>query len=52
VRAGRTPYPAVQKAVETLGRERILGVVLNGLSPEQSNGYYGYYSTYLRSEQD
>jgi protein-tyrosine kinase len=52
VRAGRTPYPAVQKAVETLGRERILGVVLNGLTPEQSNGYYGYYSTYFRSEQD
>jgi protein-tyrosine kinase len=41
VRAGRTQYSLVQKAIEALGRERILGVVLNGIDrmpPEQ----YGY----------
>jgi capsular exopolysaccharide synthesis family protein len=31
IRAERTQYPAVQKALETLGRERLLGVVLNGV---------------------
>lgn len=44
VRAGRTQYPLVQKAVEALGRERILGVVLNGvddLPPDQYQYAYG-----------
>jgi capsular exopolysaccharide synthesis family protein len=31
IRAERTQYPAVQKAIEALGRERLLGVVLNGV---------------------
>ena len=30
VRAGQTPYATCTKAIEALGRERILGVVLNG----------------------
>jgi capsular exopolysaccharide synthesis family protein len=45
VRAGRTPYLAAQKAVETLGREHILGIVLNGISRgDERNGhtYYHY----------
>ena len=29
VNAGHTPYPLVQKAVEAIGIERVLGVVLN-----------------------
>lgn len=29
VRAGRTQFPVVQKAIDALGRERILGVVMN-----------------------
>jgi capsular exopolysaccharide synthesis family protein len=53
VRAGRTPYRAVQKAVETLGRERILGIVLNGVSAadasDDDGSYYGYYRDYVGS---
>jgi protein-tyrosine kinase len=44
LRAGRTQYSLVQKAVEALGRERILGVVLNGVDrmpPEQYEYPYG-----------
>jgi capsular exopolysaccharide synthesis family protein len=43
VRSGRTHYHAAQRAIEALGRERVLGVVLNGVEkmpPEQ----YAYYS--------
>jgi protein-tyrosine kinase len=43
VRAGKTQYPHVQKAIDGLGRERILGIVLNGaehMSPETYE--YGY----------
>ena len=31
IRAGRTQHAAVKKAIDTLGRERLLGVVLNGV---------------------
>ncbi len=31
IRAGHSQYPHVQKAIEALGRERILGVVLNSV---------------------
>ena len=31
IRAGRTRHAAVKKAIDTLGRERLLGVVLNGV---------------------
>jgi capsular exopolysaccharide synthesis family protein len=33
IRAGETPHASVTKAVEAFGRERILGVVLNGTDP-------------------
>jgi capsular exopolysaccharide synthesis family protein len=43
IRAERTQYPAIQKAIETLGRERLLGVVLNAVDrrtvPAQDYGY-------------
>jgi protein-tyrosine kinase len=52
VRAGRTPCAAVQRAVETLGRDRILGVVFNGVSLSDACGGYGYYNEYVPSEQD
>lgn len=42
VRAGKTPYQAVQKALDVLGRERILGVVLNGVDKSAITGGYGY----------
>lgn len=41
IRAGHTQHPRVEKAIDTLGRERILGVVLNGVS-EMPGGAYGY----------
>lgn len=52
VQAGETPYPLVQRAVEALGRERILGVVLNqaedGVGSEYH--YYSYYDHYARKD--
>lgn len=51
IRAGYTPRPAVLKAVESLGRERILGVVLNDVTAQLSQ-YYQYgrsYSAYSYS---
>ncbi len=45
VRAGKTPYALVQRAVATLGRDRILGVVLNR-TEEGLDGSYGYYTYY------
>jgi capsular exopolysaccharide synthesis family protein len=42
VRAGQTPFAAVQTAVEALGKERILGVVLNAVDATGDEGseYY------------
>ena len=49
VNAGHTPYPLVQKAVEAIGLERVLGVVLNradrsAAAAAYSYGYYDYYT--------
>jgi capsular exopolysaccharide synthesis family protein len=41
VHAQRTQYPDVKKAIDSLGREQILGIVLNGVESEPSNHYYG-----------
>ena len=43
IRAGRTAHPAVQQAIETLGRDRIFGVVLNGV--DQRPDDYSVYNT-------
>jgi protein-tyrosine kinase len=42
--AGTTPYALVQKAVEALGRDRIVGVVLNRIAggSEKEADYYAY----------
>ena len=50
IAAGHAPYRLVQRAVETIGRERIIGVVLNRIEAAaigQTYGYhaYGYYGT-------
>ena len=45
VRAGHTPYAPVQRAVQALGRDRILGVVLNRVQEtarEYGDEYYAY----------
>jgi capsular exopolysaccharide synthesis family protein len=47
VRAGSTPYTIVQRAIQAIGPERILGTVLNGAeaSAVAGHSYYdGYYS--------
>jgi protein-tyrosine kinase len=45
VRAGHSPFDLIKRAVDTLGRDRILGVVFNGAdtSRRYGNDYYGYY---------
>jgi capsular exopolysaccharide synthesis family protein len=43
VRAGHTHYQAAQRAIEALGRERVLGVVLNGVE-SLPHEHYEYYS--------
>jgi protein-tyrosine kinase len=45
IRAGSTPHELISAAVTTLGRERILGVVLNGVAERDmtvGREYYGY----------
>jgi len=51
VRAGMAPYDTVEKAIDALPRERILGVVLNGAEHMRESGYYDYYYNYARREQ-
>jgi capsular exopolysaccharide synthesis family protein len=47
VRAGVTQFPDLEAAAQTLGRERILGIVLNAVDPVEirGEGYYNYYSS-------
>lgn len=57
VGAGRTPLKAVQQAVAAIGRERILGVVLNRVEERQVPGayggnYYGGYGGYGATQRD
>ena len=42
VRAFVTPYPLVQRVVEAVGHDKVLGVVLNHAEQSPSSGYYGY----------
>ena len=51
VRAGLAPYETVEKAIEALPQDRILGVVLNGADPATESGYYDYYYSYADREQ-
>jgi capsular exopolysaccharide synthesis family protein len=45
VKAGGTPYPLVERAVDAVGRNKTLGVVLNRtVAGGQSSDYYGYYN--------
>ncbi len=45
VRAGQTQHAAVQRAIDALGRERILGVVLNAVEHMPSEQYEYNYGT-------
>jgi capsular exopolysaccharide synthesis family protein len=46
VRAGSTPWDLAQRAVQAIGRERILGVVLNRSASATGETTYGYYDYY------
>jgi capsular exopolysaccharide synthesis family protein len=46
IRAGVTPYPVVERAITELGRDCIIGTVLNGIDEDRlttPGGYYGHY---------
>jgi protein-tyrosine kinase len=51
IRAGMAPYETVEKAIDALPRDRILGVVLNGAEHLKEAGYYDYYYKHTRREQ-
>ena len=51
VQSGKTPLPAIKMAVEAVGRERILGVVLNRVESDTAHSAYGYYGGYRAVEQ-
>lgn len=42
VKAGETPYPLVVRALESIGRDRVLGVVLNQAAEASARAYYHY----------
>ncbi len=46
IRAAKTPYPFIRRAVESIGRERFFGVVLNCAEENAGIGGYNYYSYY------
>lgn len=54
VRAWRTDKRLVREAVNALGKEKLLGIVMNeGIDPAKpylDYGYYGYYADNLRSQ--
>ena len=49
IKADATPYQVVQRAVETLGADRVLGTVLNRVSEASLHSSYGYYYNYYAS---
>ena len=46
VRAGVTPLHSIQTAADAVGRDRVLGVVLNGAA-QSSRSLYHYYGTHV-----
>jgi Mrp family chromosome partitioning ATPase len=48
VRAGKSPYRLIQRALDAIGRNHIIGVVLNAVEESVDVAgyyYYGYYGT-------
>lgn len=46
VKAGSTPFEMVTRAVDALGRERLMGVVLNRATENEHKSNYDYYKYY------
>lgn len=47
-RAGYTPFPLFQQAVEELGAAHIIGVILNGIHQKKERYYRKYYGNYYK----
>jgi capsular exopolysaccharide synthesis family protein len=52
VQAGMADYTVVQRAVEAIGPDRIIGVALNMVSPEEFDSTYGYLGHYAEDPPD
>jgi non-specific protein-tyrosine kinase len=52
IRSGAAPYSTVERGIDALSPARILGVVLNGATEDEDNGYYYeyYYSEGKQAE--
>lgn len=49
IHAGRTQYADVQNAIKSIGRDAIIGVVLNGVEAKAVDAYYGEVDSAPRS---
>lgn len=49
IRAGKTQFVPVQKAIDSIGRDRIVGVVLNGIDEDSQAEYSRQYGQYYVS---
>jgi len=47
-RAGFTPYPMLRQAIEEIGEQKVLGVVINRVKPMTDKYYKQYYGKYYR----
>jgi len=47
-RAGFTPYPMLRQAIEEIGEQKVLGVVINRVKPMTDKYYNKYYGKYYR----
>jgi protein-tyrosine kinase len=50
VKAGSTPFELVQRAIDAIGRDRTIGVVLNRADPIDDASGYASYSSYYTAE--
>jgi Mrp family chromosome partitioning ATPase len=51
VKAGRTSQDAVEEAITRLGKQHVLGIILNGVEQsDQTNHKYGYDNYNSRSD--
>lgn len=50
IRAGKTPHASAEKALASLGRDRVLGVVLNGTEKDSTDEYGPYYRSDPRTD--
>lgn len=51
VKAGKTPMKAVSDTIEQIGKDKMLGIVLN-CSDQSAKKYYGYHKSYYTSGKD